>query len=465
MNSIIAIVIALAFLFNSTSGKPVQYSASSQINSRQQSLSDCLSAHNVPTKLISSPDWSTFESPYNLRLVYVPAAITLPTTPQQVSDSVTCAAAAGAKVQAKSGGHSYASFSSGGQDGSLIVDLQEFNSISVDSTTFIAAVGGGVRLGNMALALYAQGQRALPHGTCPGVGIGGHFTHGGYGYDSRLWGLALDTIVAMDTVLANGTFVHVTSTSYPDLFFALRGAAESIGIVTTFYLKTLPAPSSVINFSVDLSAVLSSASTVANAFLELQNFVLTSPLVNRNISFGIYTSGSSFSLGGWYFGDQTYFTTTVLPAMLNGFPAATPSIQALGWIDSLVHENNGQPLSEPLSGYNAHDTFYAKSIVSHNAQPLTLAALESFWGYVINKGQSFPSWFSIINLYGGRDSQINVQPLAPSSYADRDALWVFQVCLLPIHINTFQPNSHCRTMALPITANLILMRPPLSLTI
>jgi len=42
--------------------------------------------------------------------------------------------------------------------------------------TGIAAVGGGTRLGNMALGLYSQGQRALPHGTCPAVGIGGHFT-------------------------------------------------------------------------------------------------------------------------------------------------------------------------------------------------------------------------------------------------------------------------------------------------
>jgi FAD/FMN-containing dehydrogenase len=431
MNSSLALILTFVFLFNSAFGKPVQFSSSTQISSRQQSLFDCLSTHNVPTKLISSPDWSTFVSPYNLRLAYIPAAVTLPSTPQQVSDSVTCAAAAGVKVQAKSGGHSYASFSSGGKDGSLIVDLQEFNSISVDSSTFVAAVGGGVRLGNMALALYAQGQRALPHGTCPGVGVGGHFTHGGYGHDSRLWGLALDTIVAMDVVLANGTFVHVTSTSYPHLFFALRGAAESIGIVTTFYLQTLPAPSSVINFSVDLSAVLSSAPTVAKAFLELQNFVLNSPLVNRNISFGIYTNGNSFSLGGWYFGDQTYFTTTVLPEMLNGFPAASPTIMSLGWLDSLVHEAGGQ-LSEPLSGYSAHDTFYAKSIVTHNAQPLTLAALESFWGYVINQGRSSASpWFSIINLYGGIDSQINVQPVAPSSYADRDALWVFQVCLFP----------------------------------
>lgn len=42
--------------------------------------------------------------------------------------------------------------------------------------SWIANVGAGVRIGNMALALYKQGKRALPHGTCPGVGIGGHAT-------------------------------------------------------------------------------------------------------------------------------------------------------------------------------------------------------------------------------------------------------------------------------------------------
>jgi hypothetical protein len=41
------------------------------------------------------------------------------------------------------------------------------------------------------LGIYNQGQRALPHGTFPGVGIGGHYTHGGFGYSSRRWGMYL----------------------------------------------------------------------------------------------------------------------------------------------------------------------------------------------------------------------------------------------------------------------------------
>lgn len=100
----------------------------------------------------------------------------------------------------------------------MVVDLENFQRIQVLKGG-VAQVGGGVRLGNLALGIYNQSDRALPHGTCPGVGIGGHFTHGGYGYDSRKWGLALDTIVGLDVVLANGSHVHTSSTSNPDIYW------------------------------------------------------------------------------------------------------------------------------------------------------------------------------------------------------------------------------------------------------
>lgn len=35
-------------------------------------------------------------------------------------------------------------------------------------------------------------------------------------------------------------------------------------------------------------------------------------------------------------------------------------------------------------------------------------------------------WFSIINLYGGPDSQINIRDNSFSAYSDRSALWVIQ---------------------------------------
>ena len=108
----------------------------------------------------------------------------------------------------------------------MVVDLENFQNITVKANG-VATVGAGVRLGNLALGLYSQGQRALPHGTCPGVGIGGHFTHGGYGYDSRKWGLALDTIIALDVVTANGSIIHATSATYPKLYYVYDPLSSS----------------------------------------------------------------------------------------------------------------------------------------------------------------------------------------------------------------------------------------------
>jgi FAD/FMN-containing dehydrogenase len=187
-------------------------------------LSACLNSKNVPIRLMSSPDFAQRSRPFNLRLRYTPAVIVLPTTVKHVSDAVVCASKNGVKVQAKSGGHSYASYAFGGRDGIMTIDLESFQEISLDAN-FVAKVGGGVRLGNLAHTIFNKNnsRRALSHGTCPGVGIGGHATHGGFGYSSRNWGLALDSITAMDVVLANGSSIRTTRKSYPDIFYVRPG--------------------------------------------------------------------------------------------------------------------------------------------------------------------------------------------------------------------------------------------------
>lgn len=126
-------------------------------------LVDCLANRGVPITAVSVP-----LDPLNRRLIYTPAAVVRASTPQHVSDAVGCASSTNTKVQAMSGGHSYGSFSSGGKDGSLVIQLEALEEISIDIATGIAKVGSGVRLGNLALGLFDQGRRAIPHGTCPG---------------------------------------------------------------------------------------------------------------------------------------------------------------------------------------------------------------------------------------------------------------------------------------------------------
>jgi hypothetical protein len=83
------------------------------------SATQCLTGKKVPYKVSSDAAYSQLAQPYNLRLPYKPAVIVLPTTNQHVQDAVVCGAKGGLKIQAKSGGHSYASYSSGGKDGSM----------------------------------------------------------------------------------------------------------------------------------------------------------------------------------------------------------------------------------------------------------------------------------------------------------------------------------------------------------
>lgn len=135
---------------------------------KRAAIDDCLKAANVPVDAPNSNDWKTDSNPFNQRLKYTPVAIAVPTNVQQISAAVSCAAKAGVKVNPKSGGHSYASFGLGGENGHFIVQLDRMNKVTYDSASQIATVEAGSRLGHVATVLYNQGKRAFSHGTCPG---------------------------------------------------------------------------------------------------------------------------------------------------------------------------------------------------------------------------------------------------------------------------------------------------------
>lgn len=135
---------------------------------KRAALDDCLSKSSVPTLAAGSADYTQSLKPFNLRVTFKPAAYVVPTTVKHVQDAVACGATTGVQVTAKSGGHSYGSHGLGGEDGHLIVDMRNFNNVTVDQTAHTAVIGTGGRLGDVATALYNQGKQAISHGTCPG---------------------------------------------------------------------------------------------------------------------------------------------------------------------------------------------------------------------------------------------------------------------------------------------------------
>lgn len=146
---------------------------------KRAAIDDCLRTANVPVDAPNSNDWRADSNPFNQRLKYTPVAIAVPTTVAQVQAAVSCAAKVNVKVNPKSGGHSYASFGLGGEDGHFVVQLDRMNAVTYDSATEIATVQAGARLGRVATALYNNGKRAFSHGTCPGYVVNtSAFWHG-----------------------------------------------------------------------------------------------------------------------------------------------------------------------------------------------------------------------------------------------------------------------------------------------
>lgn len=54
-------------------------------------------------------------------------------------------------------------------------------------------------------------------------------------------GFSVDNIISLRVVLATGQIVTASATSYPDLFWALRGAGPNFGIVVSAVVKASPA--------------------------------------------------------------------------------------------------------------------------------------------------------------------------------------------------------------------------------
>ena len=174
-------------------------------------LKTCLKDFDAPSVYPGDKGWNTLSKVFNARWTYIPAVIVLPTEEDHVVSAVKCAKFTKTKVQAKGGGHSYGSFSTGGKDGSMVIDLRRMTELwfyESDRANFVDAEAG-TRLGNLALALAERGQ-AVPQGDCPSMGLAGHALHGGFGYTSRMWGLSSDSISQLHVVTADGK-LRVTS--------------------------------------------------------------------------------------------------------------------------------------------------------------------------------------------------------------------------------------------------------------
>ena len=176
-----------------------------------------------------------------------PAAVAFCANATDVARCITFARGHRLAMAARSGGHSYAGYST---TSGLVIDVSLMSEVSlsegpsrsgqVAASGQVATVGAGARLIDVYSGLAQQGV-SLPAGSCPTVGIAGLALGGGIGVMDRLRGVTSDHIVGLKIVTAAGEIVEADESDNSDLYWACRGGGGgNFGVVTAFRFSTFP---------------------------------------------------------------------------------------------------------------------------------------------------------------------------------------------------------------------------------
>ena len=189
--------------------------------------------------------YATARQLYNTRFDNLkPAAVAYVTGEDDIRECLAFARTHGTPVSIRSGGHSYAGFSSG--NGRLVIDVSKLDSLAHASSD--GTVGAGAQLGDVYRALADHG-RTVPAGSCPTVAVSGLTLGGGHGVVSRAYGLTCDSLTSATLITADGTRLTADAKENKDLFWALRGAGNgNFGVVTELRFRTHPTPDGVSAF-------------------------------------------------------------------------------------------------------------------------------------------------------------------------------------------------------------------------
>ncbi|RDA87247.1 hypothetical protein CP532_1353 [Ophiocordyceps camponoti-leonardi (nom. inval.)] len=380
-----------------------------------EALTKCLAQQSVPFTVqhVSGDDeiWARATSSYNLRLNYTPSVVAMVRSAADVSAAVRCGVASRTCVTAKSGGHSFGGYGLGGEDGHLVISLQEMKKITPHATKTTARIEPGARLRDVASSLYAWRKRAISHGSCLGVGIGGHVLHGGFGLASRTYGLALDWLVAAVVVLADGSLVRCSSTQRRDLFWAIRGAGSSFAIVVELEFETFAAPEKVTPFSLVLDDV------DGRTLEALQAFAVEAP---AEMNFMMDLAPGSKTVSGVLYGGGD--VRRALGPLLRGVRGRLEVGDSVGWMEALMMFDD-----VPVDPAAEHDTFYATSIMTNSLPRPNLDALLTSLSHHQHASAKRQLYLSI-EAHGGPNSAVsNVSFEDESSYGQRDKLLLFQL--------------------------------------
>jgi hypothetical protein len=379
----------------------------------------CLSA-SIPSQLVftqSSPSFTTllkssirnpkFFTPSIVRPLY----IVTPTNASHAQAAVLCGRQNGMRLRVRSGGHDYEglSYRSERPEAFAVLDLSNLRAVRVDLQTSTAWVDSGATLGELYYAVgKASNVLGFPAGLCPTVGVGGHFSGGGFGMLLRKYGLAIDNVVDAVLVDARGRLLS-KNTMGSDVFWAIRGGGgESFGVVLSWQVRLVPVPATVAVFNVPVPASLGAVDVVTR-------WQQVAPALPDDLFIRVLVQQQTANFQSLFLGT----CDALLPVMGSRFPELglnRSSCKEMTWIQSVpyIYLGSGSTVEDLLNRTTSASVF--SSGYKATSDYVRQAIPRDVWANIFSRLAQPNAGLMILDPYG---AQISTVPESATPFPHR----------------------------------------------
>lgn len=336
-------------------------------------------------------------------------------SPADVAACLSFARRGGVAVHPRSGGHSYAGWSTGR---GLVVDVSRMDAVSYRDG--LATVGAGARLVKVYDRLARHGV-SVPAGSCPTVGVAGLALGGGLGVVSRRYGLTCDALESLRVVTADGQVLTCDSTHHPDLFWACRGGGGgNVGVAVSFTFRTHRIG------KVTLFFLHWPWSKAAAALAAWQRWAPAAPdELWSNLHLGREDGALDVQVGGLYLGPPAELNRLLKPLLERLGPPRSRYVRHTGYREAMMIMAGCARLSvaqcqlpsQSENGRLARESFVAKSHFAY--RPLPAAGRKALVSWVARRG----GHTVLLDAMGGAIARV---PATATAFPHRAALYSLQ---------------------------------------
>ena len=200
-------------------------------------LRESVEGHRGDAFFPGDEGWDAARQAWNLAADQHPAAVLFPSDAADVVAAVRFAKRAGLRVAVQGTGHMAGAFRD--LSDTVLIRTANLREVEIDARRRRARAGAGVIWEEVVAPATALGLTAL-HGSAPDVGVVGYTLGGGIGWLARRYGLATNSVLAVELVTADGEHIRVDSDHEPELFWGLRGGGGNFGVVTAIEFALYP---------------------------------------------------------------------------------------------------------------------------------------------------------------------------------------------------------------------------------